>query len=85
MFKEPYNLGTTCWGPLDGGMLTTKYLGGKIPKDSRMDSKGHDILAPWFAHYFKLTNDAKCAKVAELVKVKTCFATSLRPCVPLLS
>ena len=33
---EQYGLGTTCWGPLAGGILTGKYNSGVVPEDTRM-------------------------------------------------
>ena len=32
---EKYGLGQVVWSPLAQGMLTGKYSGGKVPKDSR--------------------------------------------------
>ena len=36
IYKEPYGIGTTIWGPLKAGILTGKYLDG-IPNDSRAE------------------------------------------------
>lgn len=33
---EKYQMGTTIWSPLASGLLTGKYLGGKVPEGSRL-------------------------------------------------
>jgi len=65
VFNEPYNIGTTVWSPLDGGILTGKYLN-EVPKDSRL---GSDRLGAWFKPEFDRTIEAKMAKVPHLKKV----------------
>ncbi|ETO01578.1 oxidoreductase, aldo/keto reductase family protein [Reticulomyxa filosa] len=37
VFDHPYNIGTTIWGALDGGILSGKYNSGEVPKGSRLD------------------------------------------------
>ena len=33
---EKYKMGTTIWSPLASGLLSGKYLGGKVPEGSRL-------------------------------------------------
>jgi len=37
VFEHPYNIGTTIWNVLGGGVLSGKYNSGEIPAGSRLD------------------------------------------------
>ena len=39
--------GITAWSPLEGGILTGKYLDNKIPEGSRMDNKNGYLAKMW--------------------------------------
>jgi len=56
-------LGLTTWSPLASGLLSGKYMEGRIPPDSRGALKGYEWLAE------KLTDPAKTAVVRRLVPI----------------
>ena len=41
---EKYQMGTTIWSPLASGLLTGKYLGGKVPEGSRLALEMYKVL-----------------------------------------
>jgi voltage-dependent potassium channel beta subunit len=57
---DDLGLGLTTWSPLASGLLSGKYLGGRIPPDSRGALRGYEWLAE------KLTDPAKTAVVRRL-------------------
>ncbi|MGC9348452.1 MAG: L-glyceraldehyde 3-phosphate reductase [Anaerolineae bacterium] len=59
---EQKGVGAICFSPLAQGLLTSKYLGGEIPEDSRA-AKSHGFLKP--SH----VTDEKLAKVRELKEI----------------
>jgi len=70
MFDYPYQLGTTIWSPLDGGILTGKY-NKDIPKDSRL---GGDRLGKWFKDNLKA---AKVEKIEALIPIAEELKTTM--------
>ncbi|MGC9468703.1 MAG: L-glyceraldehyde 3-phosphate reductase [Anaerolineae bacterium] len=59
---EEKEVGAICFSPLAQGLLTSKYLGGEIPEDSRA-AKPHGFLRP--SH----VTDEKLDKVRQLKKL----------------
>jgi voltage-dependent potassium channel beta subunit len=57
---DDLGLGLTTWSPLASGLLSGKYLEGRIPPDSRGALRGYEWLAE------KLTDPAKTAVVRRL-------------------
>ncbi|MGZ8202613.1 MAG: aldo/keto reductase, partial [Burkholderiales bacterium] len=53
----------TTWSPLASGLLTGKYIEGRVPPDSRGALKGYEWLAE------KLTDPAKTAVVRRLAPI----------------
>lgn len=45
---DKYNLGTTIWGPIAGGILSGKYNDGNIPEGSRVDVVKHPLIQASF-------------------------------------
>ena len=74
---ELYNMGTTVWSPLAGGLLSGRFNEGKIPKDSRVHTNNS-------SKYFmesKIKKDPliydKLKKLGELAKELGCTQSQL--------
>ena len=74
LYRPPYNLATTPWSPLAGGLLTGKYNNG-IPEDSRGTQEGYS----WFKSMIEEWQQAgKIDKVKQLTEyAKTNFDCSM--------
>lgn len=61
-------IGFLCWSPLAGGLLTGKYTGDEIPKDSRFDHRRNlDVQRFWNDHGFSIAKQVM--KVAEKLSI----------------
>ena len=65
LYKSPYNIGTTIWNALDGGVLSGKY-NKKIPKDGRLG--GNNRLGAFVGHSKYVTKE-KIEKVDKLIDI----------------
>ena len=60
--------GITAWSPLEGGILTGKYFGDKVPQGSRMDDKNGWLARIWNKN--KADWEPKLLKLQALAKEK---------------
>ena len=60
--------GITAWSPLEGGILTGKYFGDKVPEGSRMDDKNGWLAGIWNKN--KADWEPKLLKLQTLAKEK---------------
>ena len=68
--------GITAWSPLEGGILTGKYLNSQIPKGSRMDDKNGYMSKIWEKN--KADWEPKLVKLQAFAKEKLdCSLTQL--------
>ena len=76
---EKYQMGTTIWSPLASGLLSGKYLGGKVPEGSRLALEMYKVLQDFGAC---LDPCGVMQGTSRVVMAASCLAAALWSALP---